>query len=539
MSDLNESLLNNIPEVNTVSETYDDLEIEKNKEKEEVETTIQTQLNLLNIKLHSTENFNSKENIKILEKWDWRLKQIEKGLQSLSSDKKNFYEIKEDWSVEYYMDLVKDYLNHLKWKSRAELKSKNTAALIMAVQIALEYQWYDVWKIDGTYWNQTEIAIKTFKSKMKSEWAKIMINWRPDASLIAWLLSWIDAKQAKDSQEDNKDIPTKNNNNENEQTDSNSDKDPNETSSTKGTDENEDINNTPQEHSETINTTPDKIKKIASFETIKKKIYWKIENGKFKLYDEFELEHDEEKNMDYVTVRWEKVYCKINEDNAEFWFFEDWELVKWIKYNADWSYFKWAFKNWQYEWEWDLYLKLPSKSKNKFDYNNMISQFISWKRENWQLVNCDKENKLMITYEWWKAIVPTPKWTLKLAIDEDKLYPTIRYLYSTMSWYIFHKDTNVCAYDFTYEWDNLQIIDHQEPDKQPSSFPQRKIIFENCQEQLWLSAEDISNWMNQYRQDLRDEFIEDKKAKEEAERRRNEERNKQFEKRNEEHGIRI
>jgi len=63
------------------------------------------------------------------------------------------------------MDTVKQYLGVLKEKKTwKELVSKNSSAMIMAVQIALYSQNYSFWSIDWILWDKTKQAIRKFQA---------------------------------------------------------------------------------------------------------------------------------------------------------------------------------------------------------------------------------------------------------------------------------------------------------------------------------------------------------------------------------------
>lgn len=88
--------------------------------------------------------------------------QVDKELQQLTNEIwKNFYSINENWEVEYDLDLVKKYLETKKDKQYSELKSQNTSAWIMAVQIALSSTGYDVGKVDWILRNRWAKTSKT------------------------------------------------------------------------------------------------------------------------------------------------------------------------------------------------------------------------------------------------------------------------------------------------------------------------------------------------------------------------------------------
>lgn len=91
--------------------------------------------------------------------------------KQLSMEKdKFFYEINNNKAI-LKMDVVKTYLGKIKDKSWDELKSMNTAAWIMAVQIALRSTqiWWEThdryWRIviDGLLWSDTMEAVKKFQ----------------------------------------------------------------------------------------------------------------------------------------------------------------------------------------------------------------------------------------------------------------------------------------------------------------------------------------------------------------------------------------
>ena len=102
----------------------------------------------------------SKENVKDTKE---RVKfQVDKELQQLTNEIwKNFYSINENWEVEYDLDLVKKYLETKKDKQYSELKSQNTSAWIMAVQIALSSVGYDAGKVDWILKNRWAKTSKT------------------------------------------------------------------------------------------------------------------------------------------------------------------------------------------------------------------------------------------------------------------------------------------------------------------------------------------------------------------------------------------
>lgn len=83
---------------------------------------------------------------------EWVKQQVKAELQSLQQNVQQelFYQ-KEGDKITYNLDLVKTYLEHIKDRSWSQLTEKNSSAWIMAVQIALEHQGYDVEKVDGIW----------------------------------------------------------------------------------------------------------------------------------------------------------------------------------------------------------------------------------------------------------------------------------------------------------------------------------------------------------------------------------------------------
>lgn len=87
-----------------------------------------------------------------IKEFEWVKQQVKAELQSLQQNVQQelFYQ-KEGDKVTYNLDLVKTYLEHIKDRSWSQLTEKNSSAWIMAVQIALEHQGYDVEKVDGLW----------------------------------------------------------------------------------------------------------------------------------------------------------------------------------------------------------------------------------------------------------------------------------------------------------------------------------------------------------------------------------------------------
>ena len=97
---------------------------------------------------------------------EWVKQQVKAELSSLQQpvQQELFYQ-KDGDKVTYNLPLVKTYLEHIKEKSWSELTQKNSSAWIMAVQIALESQGYDVGKVDGLWWEFTKAAVENFQDR--------------------------------------------------------------------------------------------------------------------------------------------------------------------------------------------------------------------------------------------------------------------------------------------------------------------------------------------------------------------------------------
>ena len=118
--------------------------------------------------------------------------QVDKELQQLTNEIwKNFYSIDENWEVQYDIHLVKKYLETKKDKTYSELlKSPNTSAWIMAVQIALSsIDGYDVGKVDWILrnkWKKTSKTVEEIIRFQKDNWLKP--DWKPGSKTIIKLL---------------------------------------------------------------------------------------------------------------------------------------------------------------------------------------------------------------------------------------------------------------------------------------------------------------------------------------------------------------
>ena len=149
----------------------------------------------------STENFHSKENIRE-NLPDWVKEQIRDWLNNLSQNVEETAEVKSETEnqtqnlavesfysingdqVEYNMDAVKSYLNSLKDQKWVNLNSKNTTAWIMAVQIALESNGYDVGTIDWFLWGWTKAGVERFQQENG-----LKVDWLPGKETISKLLN--------------------------------------------------------------------------------------------------------------------------------------------------------------------------------------------------------------------------------------------------------------------------------------------------------------------------------------------------------------
>ena len=146
--------------------------------------------------------------------------QVDKELQQLTNEIwKSFYHINEKWEVEYDTDLVKKYLETKKDKTYTELlKSQNTSAWIMTVQIALSSVGYDVGKVDWILrnkWAKTSRTMEQIVKFQKENWLKP--DWKPGSLTITKLLEklWPTTLQDWDIEKRQKEEKTVENNEEN------------------------------------------------------------------------------------------------------------------------------------------------------------------------------------------------------------------------------------------------------------------------------------------------------------------------------------
>ena len=122
-----------------------------------------------------------------------------------------FYSSKENWEVEYKMDVVQKYLETKKDKSYVELlNSKNTAAWIMAVQIVLCSVGYDVGKVDWILKNKWAKTSKTIEQIIKFQsdnWLKP--DWKPGWKTIKKLLEKLWSTDVQAWNEEKQDLTAK------------------------------------------------------------------------------------------------------------------------------------------------------------------------------------------------------------------------------------------------------------------------------------------------------------------------------------------
>lgn len=149
--------------------------------------------------------------------------QVDKELQQLTNEIwKSFYHINEKWEVKYDTDLVKKYLETKKDKTYTELlKSQNTSAWIMAVQIALSSVGYDVGKVDWILrnkWAKTSRTMEQIVKFQKENWLKP--DWKPGSLTITKLLEklWPTTLQDWDIEKRQKEEKTVENKEENNDT---------------------------------------------------------------------------------------------------------------------------------------------------------------------------------------------------------------------------------------------------------------------------------------------------------------------------------
>ena len=126
-------------------------------------------------------------------------KQVKEELKRFNKEK--FYE-KNGEEIVYNMDTVKEYLWILKEKKTwKELISKNSSAVIMAVQIALYSKNYSFWSVDWILWERTKEAIRKFQADNN---LPVDTYWRSMPSTINKLLEIISRKNQIEIPEEEK-----------------------------------------------------------------------------------------------------------------------------------------------------------------------------------------------------------------------------------------------------------------------------------------------------------------------------------------------
>jgi len=138
--------------------------------------------------------FNTLENIKRNDLVDSKVRK--ELMSTIWDDVESFYDIKWD-VVEFKNNILEQYLIKLK----DELKDKDTKeawkhlvlkewsnAWIMAIQIVLESLWFEIWKIDGIFWDKTKDWVRAFQA---ANW--LNPDWYPGKDTIDKLcesLNW-------------------------------------------------------------------------------------------------------------------------------------------------------------------------------------------------------------------------------------------------------------------------------------------------------------------------------------------------------------
>lgn len=111
-----------------------------------------------------------------LEKVKWVEKQISHELQNLNSEL--FFE--KSWEkIIYNLNVVNDYLKTKEDKNWTDIIATNSSVYIMAIQIAMESIWIEMWKIDGIYWDKMKKWIMKFQ---RENWLRV--DWVPGPKLL-------------------------------------------------------------------------------------------------------------------------------------------------------------------------------------------------------------------------------------------------------------------------------------------------------------------------------------------------------------------
>jgi len=111
-----------------------------------------------------------------LEMVKWVEKQISHELQNLNSEL--FFE--KSWEkIIYNLNVVNDYLKTKEDKNWIDIIATNSSVYIMAIQIAMESIWIEMWKIDGVYWDKMKKWIMKFQ---RENWLRV--DWVPGPKLL-------------------------------------------------------------------------------------------------------------------------------------------------------------------------------------------------------------------------------------------------------------------------------------------------------------------------------------------------------------------
>ena len=111
-----------------------------------------------------------------LEMVKWVEKQISHELQNLNSEL--FFE--KSWEkIIYNLNVVNDYLKTKEDKNWIDIIATNSSVYIMAIQIAMESIWIEIWKIDGIFWDKMKKWIMKFQ---RENWLRV--DWVPGPKLL-------------------------------------------------------------------------------------------------------------------------------------------------------------------------------------------------------------------------------------------------------------------------------------------------------------------------------------------------------------------
>ncbi|MDD2537047.1 MAG: peptidoglycan-binding domain-containing protein [Candidatus Absconditabacteria bacterium] len=109
---------------------------------------------------------NSREVDWVLQQVNEELIKLDEGIKATNEARNLFIKKNSDTQEEVFdIDLAEKYLEGLKDKSWGELSSSNSAAWIMAVQIVLKSEGYEVGNIDGMLGNATKVGVRDFQRR--------------------------------------------------------------------------------------------------------------------------------------------------------------------------------------------------------------------------------------------------------------------------------------------------------------------------------------------------------------------------------------